>query len=246
MLPCAILCGGLATRLRPITEKIPKSLIPINGEPFIAHQLRLLRSNDVEKIVLCVGHLGEMIQKFVGPGTDYGLRVSYSFDGAQLLGTAGAIRKALPLLGEPFFVLYGDSYLTCNYGEVAEAFSSSNSDALMTIYRNEDRFDTSNVEADRGLILRYDKRNRVSRMHHIDYGLSAFKQSIFRELPENEVSDLSELCQKLAASGQLAGYEVKERFYEIGSEKGIQDLERYLTESDTRKEKQSGQTATKI
>jgi NDP-sugar pyrophosphorylase family protein len=233
-LPCAILCGGLATRLRPRTEKIPKSLIPINGEPFIAHQLRLLRSNALTQIVLCAGYLGEMIQEFVADGAAFGLDVSYSFDGAQLLGTAGAVRKALPLLAKSFFVLYGDSYLTCNYGAVAEAFRASQARALMTIYRNEGRFDTSNVEAQDGMIVRYDKRNRTPRMRHIDYGLCAFEQSVFNELPANEVHDLGEVCRKLSADGELAGFQVNNRFYEIGSEQGIQDLEHYLSERKER------------
>jgi NDP-sugar pyrophosphorylase family protein len=230
MLPCAILCGGLATRLRPITDKIPKSLIPINGEPFIALQLRLLYSKGLRHVVLCVGYLGEMIQEFVGDGAAFGLSVSYSFDGTLLLGTAGAIRKALPLLGESFFVLYGDSYLTCDYGDVAGAFQAARTQGLMTIYRNEGRFDASNVEMSNGLILRYDKRNRTPAMHHIDYGLCTFAQSAFKELSPNEYRDLSEVCHSLAASGRLAGYEVDERFYEIGSEQGILDLERYLAE----------------
>src|SRR5581483_1642516 len=158
MLPCAILCGGLATRLRPITETIPKSLIPIRGEPFIAHQLRLLQSKGIGRVVLCVGFLGEAIEQFVGDGSSFDLEVSYAFDGGVPLGTAGAIRNALPLLGDEFFVLYGDSYLNCDYGGVARAFADSGKPGLMTIYRNRDLYDASNVEAAEGSILRYDKR----------------------------------------------------------------------------------------
>jgi MurNAc alpha-1-phosphate uridylyltransferase len=246
MLPCAILCGGLATRLRPVTEKIPKSLIPINGEPFITHQLRLLKLKGVTHVVLCVGYLGEMIQEFVGTGTEFGLNVSYSFDGVPLLGTAGAIRKALPLLDSAFFVLYGDSYLTCDYGDVAEAFNASKARGLMTIYRNEGRFDTSNVEADGGLILRYDKRNRTSGMHYIDYGLGVFSESVFSELPANEIRDLTVVYQNLCANGALAGYEVKERFYEIGSEQGIRDLERYLAGQSSGAEASGQRRATNL
>jgi len=228
MLPCAILCGGLATRLRPVTETIPKSLIPINGEPFITHQLRLLKSKGVTDAVLCVGYLGEMIRDFVGTGTKFNMNVSYSFDGETLLGTAGAIRKALPLLDAAFFVLYGDSYLTCDYTQIAEAFTMGKARGLMTIYRNEGRFDTSNVEANDSFILRYDKRNRTPGMHYIDYGLGVFAQSVFSELPANEIRDLAEVYQKLCSEGDLAGYEVEERFYEIGSAQGIGDLEEYL------------------
>jgi NDP-sugar pyrophosphorylase family protein len=110
MLPVAILAGGLATRLRPVTETIPKSLIDVNGEPFIAHQLRLLRSEGVERAVICTGYLGEAVREFAGDGRGFGIDLAYCEDGPKLRGTAGAIRNALPLLGDRFLVLYGDSY----------------------------------------------------------------------------------------------------------------------------------------
>jgi NDP-sugar pyrophosphorylase family protein len=228
MLPCVILCGGLATRLRPVTEKIPKSLVPINGEPFIAHQLRLLRANGIERVVLCAGYLGEMIQDFVGDGSNFALNVQYSFDGAQLLGTGGAIRKALPLLSDSFLVLYGDSYLPCDYQAVAANFEHSNAEALMTIYRNEGNFDSSNVEAASGRILRYDKRNWTPGMQYIDYGLGVFRSSAFSNVQANQHCDLSGIYQDLLANERLAAFEVTERFYEIGSAQGIEDLKTYL------------------
>ena len=133
VLPVAILAGGLATRLRPVTETVPKALIEINGEPFVAHQLRLLRRHGIERVVLCVGYLGEQVRAYTGSGESFGLRVDYSFDGPALLGTAGAIRRALPLLGESFFVLYGDSYLPCDYAAIADAFHSSGMNAVLSL-----------------------------------------------------------------------------------------------------------------
>lgn len=234
MLPIAILCGGLATRLRPMTATIPKSLIPINGEPFLGHQLRLLRSRGIEEVVLCVGHLGDMIRDYAGDGAAMGLQISYSFDGPKLLGTAGAIRRAMPLLNGPFFVLYGDSYLPCDYGLIAATLQHSGKHGLMTVYRNEGQYDTSNVEFANGRIVRYDKRNRSAGMRYIDYGLGAFQKSVFTALAGNEPADLSEVYGRLLASDDLAGCEIGERFYEIGSPQGIQDLERYLSGSGTR------------
>ena len=234
MLSCAILCGGLATRLRPITETIPKSLISINGEPFIAHQLRLLRSHGVEQVTLCAGHLGEMIQEYAKDGASFGLTISYSFDGNKLLGTAGAVRKALPLLGDSFFVLYGDSFLPCNYSNVATAFQRSTKQGLMTIYRNEGHYDSSNVEAAEGIIVKYDKKNRTSRMRYIDYGLGVFHRSVFEKIPQDTFQDLAVVYQELLAIRELASYEIRDRFYEIGSLEGIQDLERYLAIQDVR------------
>lgn len=229
---CAILCGGLATRLRPVTETIPKSLIEICGEPFAAHQLRLLRKSGIERVVLCAGYLGGMIAEFVGDGSRFGLEVRYSFDGDKPLGTGGAIRKALQLVAgqgdDSFFVLYGDSYLPCDYRAVGAAFRDSGRQGLMTIFRNSDSFDSSNVEAADGRITRYDKRDRTPAMQYIDYGLGVFDRAVFEGLPEGEHFDLAVIYQALLAKGELAAFEVAERFYEIGSLKGMEDLKRYL------------------
>lgn len=223
------MCGGLATRLGTLVTDKPKSLIPIAGEPFLAHQLRLLHANGVRRAVLCVGHLGALIEEFVGNGTQFGIEVSYSWDGPRALGTGGAVRNALAALDETFFVLYGDSYLPCDYAEVARAFEQSGRLALMTIYRNEGQFDTSNVEATDGRILRYDKRDGTATMQFIDYGLGVFHRSVFEQIPEGVAIDLATVYQDLLARSELAGYEVHERFYEIGSFEGIRDLEEYLS-----------------
>ena len=146
MLPVAILAGGLATRLRPLTETIPKSLVEINGEPFLWHQLRLLRANGIRRVVLCLSHLGEQVRDSVGEGGAFGLDIHYSLDGPTLLGTAGALKRAEPLLGGSFFVLYGDSYLPICWAAVERAFLQSGQAGLMTVYRNEGQWDTSNVE----------------------------------------------------------------------------------------------------
>jgi NDP-sugar pyrophosphorylase family protein len=226
--PIAILAGGLATRLRPVTETIPKALIEVAGEPFLAHQLRLLRQNGFERVVLLVGYLGEHIQAFAGDGSDFGLQVEYVFDGPKLLGTAGALRRALPVLGNEFAVIYGDSYLRCDYAAAMAEFRASGRQGLMTVYRNEGLWDTSNVEFACGRILAYDKANRTPAMQHIDYGLGAFRRTAFDHVPEGVPYDLATVYQHLLASEQLAAWESPERFYEIGSVEGIADLERYL------------------
>ncbi|HEY3455019.1 MAG TPA: nucleotidyltransferase family protein [Bryobacteraceae bacterium] len=230
MLPVAILCGGLATRLRPITASIPKSLIPVNGEPFLAHQLRLLDAAGIEKVVLCVGFLGEKIRDFASDRFGR-IEISYSFDGPKLLGTAGAIVRAFPYLGPSFFVLYGDSYLPCNYRKVAADFGQSGKNGLMTVYRNEGKYDSSNVEFRGGRILRYDKKNKTPRMRYIDYGLGVFDKSAFSSLSADEPTDLASVYGRLLERNDLAASEVNERFYEIGSLEGIRDLEQYLSGS---------------
>ncbi len=226
-LPIAILAGGLATRLRPVTEKIPKALVPVAGEPFLAHQLRLLHSRGITRAVLCVGYLGEMIQREFGTSA-FGVELAYSFDGPKLLGTGGALRQALPLLGEAFFVLYGDSYLPIDYAAVAAAWQESGRPALMTVFRNEGAWDTSNVEFTGGRIARYDKRERTAAMRHIDYGLSIFRREVFDVYPADAPFDLAAVQRDLAAAGQLAGHEVAQRFYEIGSHTGLAELDQLL------------------
>lgn len=223
-IPVAILAGGLATRLRPITEKIPKSLVPVAGKPFLTRQLELLHSRGIRHAVLCVGHLGEMIQRDFG-NEAFGLRLDYSFDGPKLLGTGGAIKRALPTLGPEFFVLYGDSYLPIEYRPIAEFFQHSGKLGCMTVYRNEGRYDTSNVVFADGEIKVYDKKARLPEMRHIDYGLSLFKAAAFDSYSAEQPFDLAEVMGKLVREKQLAGYEVKERFYEIGSPAGLAELE---------------------
>ncbi|MBF0552724.1 MAG: nucleotidyltransferase family protein, partial [Deltaproteobacteria bacterium] len=229
LLPVAILAGGLATRLRPLTQTIPKALIDINGEPFIAHQLRLLKTVGVNRVVICAGYLGQMIQDHVGDGRQYGLEVKFVFDGDRLLGTGGAVKNALPQLGDAFFVLYGDSYLTCNYAAVQQTFEGSGCRALMTVYCNKGAWDTSNVEFAHGRIINYDKKNLNPRMHYIDYGLGVFRAAAFSFVPNDEPYDLAELYRELLRSQDLAGYEVAERFYEIGSLQGLEELRQLLS-----------------
>lgn len=227
-LPVVILAGGLGTRLGDITKAIPKALVEVNGEPFLAHQLRLLRANGVERVVMCVSHLGEMIRDYAGDGSAFGLRLDYSFDGPALLGTAGAIRKALPLLDGSFFVLYGDSYLPCDFGAVAKSFELSGKLGLMTVFHNAGQWDSSNVEFAGGKILAYDKSVKSSRMRHIDYGLGVFRRSVFRELRGGIPFDLASLYRELLSRGELAACEISQRFYEIGSVNGLNELAEYL------------------
>jgi NDP-sugar pyrophosphorylase family protein len=226
-IPVAILAGGLATRLRPITEKIPKSLVPVAGKPFLTHQLEWLHARGIRHVVLCVGYLGEMIERDYGREA-FGIKLNYSFDGPKLLGTGGAIKRALPMLGQEFFVLYGDSYLPIEYRPIAEFFRKSGKLGCMTVYHNEGRYDTSNVVFADGEIKVYDKKARLPEMRHIDYGLSLFKAVAFDGYSREQPFDLAEVMGKLVREKQLAGYEVKERFYEIGSPSGLEELERLL------------------
>jgi NDP-sugar pyrophosphorylase family protein len=223
--PVALLAGGLATRLGPITRNIPKVMVPVAGRPFIDHQLALLRRNGVRRVVLCLGHLGEQVVAHVGAGEAHGLDVLYSFDGPRLLGTGGALRRSALLLGGVFWVVYGDAYLDFDYAAALSHFARHRALGLMTVFPNEDRWDRSNVVFRGGRLLCYDKRVRTPDMTHIDYGAALLRAPALDPIPPDQPSDLADLYSGLVARGQMIGYEVIERcrFYEIGSPQGLLD-----------------------
>lgn len=228
LLPVCILAGGRGTRLGSRTDEIPKPLIPVAGEPFLFHQLRLLRRHGARRVVLCVGYLGEQIEAAVGDGRELGLEVAYAHDSPDLDGTAGALRGALELLGAEFLVLYGDTYLRIDYAAVERAFRDSGLLALMTVLRNEGRWDSSNALYADGRVLRYDKGDPTPDMQWIDYGLGALRAEALEVAPAE--SDLAGLYTELAARGLLAGYEAGERFYEIGTPEGLRETTAFLGE----------------
>ena len=223
-----IIAGGAATRLLPITGTIPKAMLTVAGKPFIAHQLFLLQKNGIKKVVICSGYLSKQIENFVGDGNKFGLSVIFSVDGEKLLGTGGAVKKALPLLDDNFFVMYGDSYLTVNFKDVFNYFLTQQKMGLMTVFKNRDTWDNSNIVFKSGRIIIYDKKNKTKEMECIDYGLGILKKSAFDAMAGRDVFDLSELYQDMISKGQMCGYEVSERFYEIGSVNGLAKTERFI------------------
>lgn len=226
--PIALLAGGLATRMRPVTSTIPKSMLPVADRPFIAHQLELIVGNGIREVVICCGFLGGQIESFVGDGSDYGCKVRYSYDGHSLRGTGGAIRNALPVLPDTFFVMYGDSYLLSDYRAAFEDFRTSGKLGLMTVFRNENRWDKSNVEFVDSAIRNYDKENATPTMHYIDYGLGIFKAEAFSSWTDDDIFDLTAVYRRLVKEGQLRGFEVNERFYEIGTPSGLAETDSLL------------------
>jgi N-acetyl-alpha-D-muramate 1-phosphate uridylyltransferase len=226
----AILAGGLGTRLGALTSTIPKSMVEVGGQPFIAHQLRGLAAHGFREVVVCAGHLGGLIEDFVGDGSAFGCRVRYSFDGERLQGTGGALRRALPLLGERFLVMYGDSYLRAPLLPIWRSFIASKKAALMTVFRNEDRWERSNVEFVDGEIRSYDKHAPTKAMRHIDYGLGCLRADELSAFAlEDEAFDLAPFYRAMLEQEELAGFEVRERFYEIGSLAGLAETEALLT-----------------
>ena len=228
MLPIAVLAGGLATRLGSLTKDFPKCLIEICGKPFVDWQIELLRKAGYTDLIFCISYKSELVQNYLGDGSKWGVSIQYSLDGETQLGTGGAIKKALPLLGERFAVIYGDSFLPINYSEVEVKFLNSSFPALMTVFENENSLDKSNVEFQDGQILEYAKTSENLLMRHIDYGLTYFQASAFNKYGGHSNFDLADLCTDLSKMGKLGGFEVHERFYEIGSISGINDLSNYL------------------
>ena len=228
MLPLAILAGGYGTRLGSITKNLPKCLVEVNGKPFVDWQLTLLSKEGFSEIVFCVSYKSKEIQDYIGDGSRWGLNIKYSLDGDTQLGTGGAIRAALPLLGSSFGVIYGDSYLAVDYSSIDRKFQESNDLALMSVYKNENNFDSSNVEFKDGILINYKKGSNSPEMHYIDYGLTYFREEAFTSLDLPKVFDLSELCHKLSKARQIKGYEVFIRFYEIGSPEGLDQFSKYI------------------
>jgi len=230
LFPMIILAGGLATRLRPITEKIPKALVEVGGKPFIYHQLKLLNDRGIKDVVISAGYLGDMIRDYVHDGKQFGMNIEYVFDGEISLGTGGAIANAIHKVIGPFFVLYGDSYLPCNYKKIQSHFNKYTQPALMTVYQNHDKWDKSNIEMVDNKIVHYDKKHTTDNMHYIDYGLGIFTTSVFDNIEKSQYIDLMDIYIQLIEEDKLLAYEVKERFYEIGSFDGLRELDGLLKE----------------
>ncbi len=227
--PVCILAGGLGTRLGELVRDTPKPLLEVAGEPFLMHQLRLLAGHGAHRVVLCVGYHGEQIRARIGHER-FGIEIHYSFDAISGRdGTLGAIRRALSLLGERFLVLYGDTYLRIDYRAVARRWERSGLPAVMTVLRNEGRWDVSNAVYGDGLVLRYDKHSQTPEMRWIDYGLGGLTARALDLAPPPE-SDLAVLYERLAAKNELLGFEASARFYEIGTADALRETEAFLAD----------------
>ncbi len=223
-----ILAGGLGTRLRPLTERLPKCMVPAEGKPFLEHQLLLLASRGVRDIVLCLGHLGERILEYFGDGHRFGVSLTYVWERGQLLSTAGAIRNAEAVLAPEFFVAYGDSYLLLEYRAIMQRFRESDALAMMVVYRNEDRLEPSNVVMREGHVIAYDKRIRLPGMVYVNQGLSVLRRRSLRLIPPGIPFSQEQFYQMLIRSRQLLPFETKQRFYEIGSFQGLEEFRRLV------------------
>jgi MurNAc alpha-1-phosphate uridylyltransferase len=223
----AILAGGLGTRLGSLTKDTPKSMVEICGKPFLEYQLELLKKQNLKEIVLCVGHLKDKIESYFGDGSRFGVRIEYGEE-EEPLGTAGALRNAGNLLGDDFLVLNGDSYLAIDYGEVSEEYRLGNKLGLMVVYRNNNRYDKSNVMIADGLVTNYDRSGRAEDMMYIDYGLSVLNKKALEFVPQGKFLQLDEVYRELVRRRQLTAFETQVRFYEVGSVQGLEDFRKIV------------------
>jgi MurNAc alpha-1-phosphate uridylyltransferase len=228
MMPIAILAGGLGSRIYPLTSSIPKSLIQINGRPFIDIQLENLAAGGFQDVVICIGHLGEQIRSYVGAGERYGLSIEYSKDGEISLGTGGAIRNALEFLGKEFAIVYGDSLLDLHYKDVIEKYMQEKLPGLMTIYKQDEKHLRNNVAFVNGRIVKYSKSSNSDELNFIDYGFEILQSQVFENSIPEISFDLSKILEDLAETHQLAHFEAQNSFYEIGSLQGIDLLEKEM------------------
>jgi NDP-sugar pyrophosphorylase family protein len=232
--PCAILAGGLGTRMQSSVPNLPKSLIPVLGRPFIEWQLEWLAAQGIREVILCIGHQGAMIRRHVGTGTSFGLRVTYVDEGDALKGTAGALRLAVDEVGiaTPFYALYGDSFLDVSVADVTSTYLDVGLPALMTVFRNDRQWEESNATFDGKKVTRYEKllATPPPDMVYVDYGFLIFDTPVIDEfIPDGEVIDLADVLGRLSTNGRLAGFEASQRFFEIGSPRGLIALEEHLT-----------------
>ena len=218
-----VLMGGLGTRLN---SPLPKSLQDIYNLPFFQYQLEIMIQAGFNKFVFCVGYGAKEIEDYFGDGSSFGITIQYSNDGEQLLGTGGAIKKALPLLKDQFIVIYGDSFMDVNYFAVILKFLYSNKPALMTIMHNNNQFDKSNIVYSNKKIISYNKKHPRITMHYIDYGISIFNKYLFTQYNQ-DIFDLSDLQSHLADKQLLEAYEVYNRFYEIGTPNALKEFKQY-------------------
>jgi N-acetyl-alpha-D-muramate 1-phosphate uridylyltransferase len=231
MYPVFILAGGLGTRLGTLTKHKPKSLIMVNGKPFIFWQLKYLARQGIKEVVICVGHMSEQIESYVSNGVKFNVDVKYSYDRGSPLGTGGAVLNALKHVGDDFFVIYGDSLLPINFRDVISKYVENKKKPLMTVYKNMNNLDKSNVLYKKNKLEIYDKLNPTGDMKHVDYGLSILNKNIFCKKQFPDKFDLSELFNLLSIKNKLIGYEVMKRFYEVGSHEGIEDTAKFLEEN---------------
>ncbi|KYK22480.1 hypothetical protein AYK24_02070 [Thermoplasmatales archaeon SG8-52-4] len=223
-----ILCGGLATRLGKYSKNTPKSMIDIEGKPFLEYQIEILKKHSIKDILLCVGHLSDEIRRYFGNGSKFDVNIKYSYDGYKLLGPIGAVKNAEPLLENIFFIMYGDSYIKVDFQKVYSKFIKHNKLGLMTVFKNYDKYDKSNIAVENDLVVDYKKSNRTKEIVYIDYGMSVLRKESLDYVPKDEFFSTDKFFSNLINIRQLLAFEVKNRFYHIGNPDSLEEFRSFI------------------
>lgn len=223
-----IFCGGLATRLGSLAKKTPKSMMDINGKPFLKYQIKNVSKFGIKDIVLCVGHLSEQIIDYFENGEKFGVNITYSHDGERPLGPIGALKKAAHLLKNDFFIMYGDSYLSVDFNDVYTFHKKHDKPACMVVYKNQDKYDKSNLIIKENLVVGYGDKDRTKDMIYIDYGTSILSKKTLDSLKEDTFYSTGDFFSKLIKNNELLAYEIKNRFYHIGNPDALEELKQHL------------------
>ena len=223
-----ILCGGLATRLGNLSKDTPKSMIKIEGKPFLEYQIEMLKKQSIKDIILCAGHLSEKIIEYFGDGKKFGVNIRYSHDDEKPLGPIGALKNAEPLLDDVFFIMYGDSYLFVDFKKVYSYFLEYEDLALMVAYKNFDKYDASNLAIKNGRIVACGKENKTKDMIYIDYGTSILRKKVLEIVPKYTPYSTERFFSELVKKRELMAFETEERFYHIGNLKSLEEFRSYI------------------
>ena len=218
------MCGGLATRLGSLAKNIPKSMIDIEGKPFLEHQIEMLKKHNITDIVLCAGYLSEKIEDYFGDGSKFGVNIKYSHDGKKPLGPIGAIKNAESLLDDVFFIMYGDSYLSVDFQKAYSFFKEHDKLGLMVVYKNNDKYDKSNLIIKDNMVVGYKEKEAV----YIDYGTSIISKKALDLVPKNTMYSTGQFFSDLISKKELLAFEAEKRFYHIGSPDALGELRNYI------------------
>jgi len=233
VIQAVILAGGRGERLRPLTDNVPKPMVPVRGRPYLAYQLDELKRQGIADVVLLTGYLSEKIEEYFGDGAAAGMRVRYSREPSPL-GTGGALKLAEPLLAEDFLLIYGDSYLPIRYAEAMERLRSARAEALVVALDNAAAVvDVPNniaLGAD-GFVARYEKgAGAAAGLTHVEAGVLALTRRLLRRIPARRVVSLEQdFFPQLIAGHQLAAFATTQRFYDIGTPGRLKEIEAVLT-----------------
>lgn len=222
-----ILCGGLATRLGLLAKKIPKSMILVDGKPFLEYQIEYAKQFGINDIVLCVGHISNYIENYFDDGHAFGVSIRYSYDGDKLLGPIGALKRASSYLDDVFFSLYGDSFVFVDYKNMYDVFFKKNKIGMMSVFQNFDKTDSSNLVVCDGRVVKYNNE-KTKDMTFIDYGVSIFRKKALDFIPKNIFFSTKDFYSKLVDLNELLAYEMKKRFYHIGNPSALKEFRSFV------------------